>query len=67
MALLTHCFFCKRTLIIPSGEEAYELTDYDFEDLHLFDNYKKESPYVMIGKYCCKSCFDREILPKLFR
>lgn len=67
MAMLTQCFFCKKEIIIPSREETYKLTDYDFEDLKVFEKYKNESPYVLIGKYCCKSCFDREILPKILR
>jgi len=65
--MLKHCFFCKKEIAIPSGEETYKLTDYDFEELKVFEKYKNESPYVLIGKYCCKSCFDREILPKIFR
>lgn len=67
MAMLTHCFFCKKQIVIPSGEETYKLTEYDFEDLNVFKKYKKESPLNIIGEYCCQSCFNHEILPKILR
>lgn len=67
MAMLTKCFFCEKEIVVPSKEKTYELTDYYYENVKVFENYKKDNPYVIIGKYCCEECFYREILPKIFR
>ncbi len=67
MAMLTYCFFCKKSLIIPSADEAHEITDYDIKEVEELSNYIKEHPYGLIGKYCCEDCFRTKILPHLFK
>lgn len=64
MAMLKHCFLCKKPLIIPSDEETYKLTDYDYVEVLV--KFKTGNPYALIGEYCCKDCFDRIIFPHMF-
>ena len=68
MAMLTQCFFCKRRLVIPSADEAYEITDEDkyVKKVEELSRYTKDNLHGSCLGYSCGECFRKKIFPHLF-